>query len=217
MKMKLFGSSPTIDGRDILRTLGSLGGEIFSQKGGHESSPRLGYSDFLSLNGPHERRESESESDIIGKSSKGSSIYPLVLEDLEIPTDAAFTFRVCEGAFIYEGRYYKHLSHKSDTHIHASEQQQDDLSTRDVAPITRSALTQPLSLTAALREGCGEVLISFDVKVSGYFFSVNAFEAILNFLCLDVSRDCAHDVDSPLPTDVEKQIVIRKVGNDGCL
>ncbi|KAK2032263.1 hypothetical protein LX32DRAFT_636411 [Colletotrichum zoysiae] len=208
MNMELFRSHPTIDGRDILRTLGTLGGDIFPQEVGYASSPFFGYEAFLNLNGGR----GMSQGSIIGKSSKGSSIYPAVLEDFKISPDAAFTFRVYEGAFIYEGRYYEQLSHRGDTHSHASEQQQEDLSILDVSPITRSALIQPLSLTATLRGGFGEVLVSFSVQVSGYFFSLDAFEAVLNLMCLDVSRNCAHDVDSPLPMDLEQQIVVRKVG-----
>ncbi|KAK2038992.1 hypothetical protein LZ31DRAFT_559157 [Colletotrichum somersetense] len=208
MNMKLFKSPPTIDGRDILRTLGTLGGDIFSQEVGHAFPPYFGYETFLRLNG----RVGRSQGRIIGKSSKGSSIYPAVLEDFKISPDAAFTFRVYEGAFIYEGRYYDQLGGGVDTYRHASEQQQEDLSIRDVAPITRSALIQPLSLTATLRQGFRQVLVSFNVQVSGCFFSVDAFRAVVNLMRLDVSRSCADDVDSPLPADSEQHIVIKKVG-----
>lgn len=208
MNMELFHSHPTIDGKDILRTLSTLGGESFSEESGHRSSPSVCYDEFLKLNRPW----AKSQGDVIGTSFKGSSIYPAVLESFEIASDAAFAFLVREGAFISDGKYYEQLSQSGDTTTHALKQNQEDLSVQNITPITPSVLKQPLSLTATVRGGFNEILLSFNAQGSGYFFPVDAFGAILSLLCLDVSRTCAHDIDSPLPTEFEQQIAIRKVG-----
>lgn len=76
MNMEFFQCHPTLDGTDILRTLGTLGGESFSEKSGHEASPIMCYDAFLNLNRPW----SDSQGDRIGTSFKGSSIYPAVLD-----------------------------------------------------------------------------------------------------------------------------------------
>ncbi|KAH7024916.1 uncharacterized protein B0I36DRAFT_332219 [Microdochium trichocladiopsis] len=195
----------TIDGSHILRTIRSLGGEISAEEIGDRASPQIAYPAFLSLISPR----AYGNGDVLGASSQGSSIYPVVLETLEVASNTAFTFVLREGVFIHDGKYYEQLGPaKESGALHAMTVPQEHF----LAPITLSALQQPLPLTVSLRAGFNEILLSFNAQASGWYFFVDAYEAVQALMYLDTSWHCPHDVDSPLPSILEQDVAIRKVG-----
>ncbi|KAH7035829.1 uncharacterized protein B0I36DRAFT_406516 [Microdochium trichocladiopsis] len=198
--MQKFLERPTLDGKNILQTLGTLGGESFMGSADFAANSSSCYEAFLRLIGSQANRQR----DMLGRSLEGTSIYPAVVQCFELSPGASF-------GFCLRG-YYEQLGYSKDTKPSVSVDDQKSHSGQKVADMTLSNLEEPPALTASLRVGLDEILLSFNIVTSGHFIPIDASNAVLNLTCLDTSKTCEHAVDSPLSPESARHVAVRKVG-----
>ncbi|KAF7532485.1 hypothetical protein G7054_g7909 [Neopestalotiopsis clavispora] len=151
----------------------------------------------------------------LGISSRGSSIYPRVLDSFRVQPDGSFNFFISEGMFIHNETYYEVISGESEL----SKNRPTARPAVEFSPFGVSRLWEPLSLTASVRDGFGEILVRLNVNVTGFYFDVSPINAVVGSMYLDTAQGCGHDIDVALQENYQARVSVGTVGitskNDG--
>lgn len=193
-----------LHGRTILRVLQSLGLEIdLDLLYDSAMLPSFVFGDILGLIGYPQGSTSN-----MGNSVRGCSIYPRVLNSLELESDGSFIFLIREGMFIHNEAYYEGISGEAEL----SKNRPIARPAAELSPIGISYLWEPLTLTASVREGFGEVLLRLNITVTGLYFHISSFDCVLGSMYLATAQDCEHDIHDALREDFEALASVGSVG-----
>lgn len=129
----------------------------------------------------------------LGRSSGASTIFPTVLETLEVSQDGSFTFELVDGLFMWQNRYYYALS------SHGGSRARAKISLHTArAPIIPSNCGEHLAILPTIREGYNELLFQVTARTSGSNTHVDIASAIIAYIGLARTQECEHRLDYPL-------------------
>ncbi|KAK4465661.1 hypothetical protein QBC42DRAFT_310595 [Cladorrhinum samala] len=143
----------------------------------------------------------------IGASSRASTIFPTVLETLEVHQDNLFSLELIDGVFVWQDRYFHCLSDNT-----GSRQKATSSLLTGRTPIVPSNLGAHSTITTTIREGHDELLLQVVARTLGSQVHVNMKSVVIAYLGIERTEECEHRLDYPLSDNHDRKILVTGVG-----
>jgi hypothetical protein len=142
----------------------------------------------------------------LGRSSGACTIFPAVIETLEVHQDGVFNFELLDGMFILTNRYHRALSSSGGPRAKAKSSL---LPTQ--APIIPSSRGEHSDISVTLREGYSELLVQLTARMAGSFVPIDMTSMVIAYMGLERSNECQHRLDYPLNERYRRKITVTGV------
>jgi hypothetical protein len=142
----------------------------------------------------------------LGRSSGACTIFPAVLETLEVHQDGVFNFELIDGMFVLTNRYHHALSSSGG---HRTKARNSLLPIQ--APIVPSNCGEHSDITVTLREGYSELLLQLTARMSGSHVPIDIASMLVAYMGLERTRECQHRLDYPLNEQYRGKVIVTGV------